>query len=112
MNRTFLYNQLSKVAKVRQLSNRDNEITEDTLILAKKPLTGSTNNSKGCYQYWEVMCYVPATSLLALDSLVDKVKATLLKADVELTNNQTPEFYDDALKAYMISIEFRTIIIN
>lgn len=112
MNRKTLYNELSKVAKVRQLSNRENEITEPTLILSKKSLTGSTSNSLAGYQYWEVMCYVPSTSMLALDDLVNQVDTKLKSLDVELTFTRTPEFYDDVLKAYMISIEFRTIKTN
>lgn len=112
MDRVTIHKALSNIATVRQLSNRENLITENTLILAKKSFTGSTESSMGGFQYWEVMCYVPSTSLMALDKLVNDVKATLKSINIELTNNQTPEFYDDVLKAYMVSIEFRTILTN
>lgn len=107
--RKILHEALSKICTVRQLSNRENEIKENTLILSKKGLIASTQSSKGSFQYWEVMCYVPSTSMLALDKLVSDVEKTLSTLEVELTNNNTPEFYDNDLKGYMISVEFRTM---
>lgn len=107
MKRQVIHNALSKVAEVRQLSNRENKVVKNTLILAKKPMVGSANNSIAGFQLWEVMCYVPSTSMIALDILTEQVMTVLKKLDVELTGNTTPEFYDEQLKAYMVSIEFR-----
>ena len=112
MDRKIIHNALSKVATVRQLSNRKGTITRNTLILSKKSKMSSISNSLSGFQYWEVMCYVPATSMLALDNLVKEVETTLKNIGVELTNSNTPEFYDEQLKAYMISVEFRTILTN
>lgn len=109
MDRKIIYAKLNDIATVRQLSNREGVVKENTLILSKKSGMGSTENSLGSFQYWEVMCYVPATSMLALDNLVTQVEETLKELDVELTYNNTPEFYDEVLQAYMISVEFRTI---
>lgn len=107
MNRQTIHNALSKVAEVRQLSNRENKVTKNTLILSKKLMTGSTTNAIAGFQLWEVMCYVPSTSMIALDILTEQVITVLKKLDLELTGNITPEFYDEQLKAYMVSIEFR-----
>lgn len=107
MKRQTLHNALSKVAEVRQLSNRENKIHKNTLILAKKPQVGSTTSSIAGFQLWEVMCYVPSTSIVALDLLTEQVIKVLKDLQIELTGNITPEFYDDSLKAYMVSIEFR-----
>lgn len=107
MRRIDIHTPLSSIATVRQLSNRENEIKEPTLILIKRPMTGSTSNSLGGFQFWEVGCYVPATSALALDILTEQVISVLKTLDIELTGNITPEFYDATLKAYTVSIEFR-----
>lgn len=77
----------------------------DYLVLARKPQMGSTN-PYGCWEYWEVMCYCPKT-LLLLDTVVDNVLGVLRTLDIELTGNITPDFYDEDVKAYMRSIEFR-----
>ena len=109
MDRKTIYNKLSTVAKVRQLSNREDVVKEPTLILMKKSLSVSANTELAGFQYWDVICYVPAKSLIALDDLIVKVEQALKELEVELTFSRTPEFYDDVLKAYMVTVEFRTI---
>lgn len=100
---------LSTISQIRQQSTSGQVITEPTTVLIKKPSMPSVNSAICGWQYWEVLCYVPSNDVLQLDELVDKVTKLLLSNGYEVTNSNTQEYYDDALKAFMISVEFRTI---
>lgn len=108
MNRQKLHDILSQVAPVSQLSNRSGVIKKDTLILRKKPSIASLNSAVGTNVYWEVMCYVPENSTVALDTLVDKVITALRKNGVDVTNSFGEDYHDEELKAYMSTVEIRT----
>lgn len=108
MNRKTLHDELSKVAEVSQLSNRKGVIKKNTLILRKKPSMPSVNSAFGARLYWEVMCYVPETSILPLDKLVDDVIAVLKELGVDITNSFGEDYHDEEFKAYMSSVEFIT----
>lgn len=108
MNRQTLHDILSQVAPVNQLSNRSGVIKRDTIILRKKPSIPSVNSSVGTHIYWEVMCYVPENSTVALDNLVEKVITVLRRNGVDVTNSFGEDYHDEDLKAYMSTVEVRT----
>lgn len=108
MKRQVLHEALSSVAKVSQLTNRTGVIKKDTLILRKKQSMASTTNGIGVYMYWEVLCYVPANSMVQLDTLVEKVTSCLKQVGAEITNVFGEDYYDEELKAFMSYVEFRT----
>lgn len=108
MNRQRLHDILSQVASVHQLSNRSGVIKKETIILRKKPSIPSLNSAVGTNIYWEVMCYVPENSVVALDNLVDKVIKVLKLNGVDVTNSFGEDYHDEELKAYMSTVEIRT----
>lgn len=59
-------------------------------------------------QLYAVMCYVPRMRYSDLEVMVRKVKAALreLEPMIVFNGNQTPSYYDDSVKAHMISIEY------
>lgn len=58
---------------------------------------------------YAIMCYVPFVRFGDLEPMVDRVK-WIMKSKYPLfvsTRSETPSFYDDSVKAYMISIQYR-----
>jgi hypothetical protein len=58
---------------------------------------------------YSVMCYVPKQSYSELEVLVQKVKAVMKKLEPMILpyGSETPSYYDDDVKAHMISIEYK-----
>ncbi len=58
---------------------------------------------------YSIMCYVPKQSYSKLEPLVQSVK-TAMKDLVPLfhpNGQETPSYYDDSVKAHMVSIEYK-----
>ncbi len=98
---------LKEVGEVRVLSNRKGTIKKPTIILQRKLSMSSITNSRSLFVYWDVLCYVPQGSMIALDEFVDKVTNQLLKNKIELSNSFSGDYFDDELQAYMRFIEIR-----
>lgn len=58
---------------------------------------------------YAVMCYVPKEKYSSLEPLVQRVKKSMkeLEPMIKPYGSQTPSYYDDDLKAHMISIEYK-----
>lgn len=57
---------------------------------------------------YSIMCYVPKFEYSQLEDFLADVKTTLKKVNsIIATGNKTPSFYDDDIKAHMISIEYK-----
>lgn len=58
---------------------------------------------------YAVMCYVPKDRYSSLETLVRRVKNSMKELEPMILpyGSQTPSYYDDSLKAHMISIEYK-----
>lgn len=58
---------------------------------------------------YAVMCYVPKDKYSSLEPLVQRVKESMkgLEPMIKPYGSQTPSYYDDSLKAHMVSIEYK-----
>ena len=58
---------------------------------------------------YAIMCYVPKDKYSTLELLVQKVKKSMkeLEPMIKPYGSQTPSYYDDSIKAHMISIEYK-----
>lgn len=58
---------------------------------------------------YAVMCYVPKQNYSSLEPLIRRVKEAMreLKPMILPYGQQTPSFYDDTVKAHMVSIEYK-----
>ena len=58
---------------------------------------------------YSIMCYVPKQSYSSLEPMVRRIKTSMKKIEPMILpyGMQTPSFYDDALKAHMVSIEYK-----
>lgn len=58
---------------------------------------------------YTIYCYVPRENYSSLEPLVQRVKETMKGLEPMILSNhqQTPSFYDDSVKAHMISITYK-----
>lgn len=71
---------------------------------SSKHVSFSTDND-----LYSIMCYVPKDKYSLLEPLIQKVKKAMkgLKPMILPNGNQTPSYYDDSLKAHMVSITYK-----
>lgn len=58
---------------------------------------------------YAVLCYVPKDRYSSLEVLVQNVKNSMKELEPMILpyGSQTPSYYDDSLKAHMVSIEYK-----
>lgn len=99
---------------------RDNEIDVYTpaqhtgectapYVVVKDSGTDQYNNFSSTRTLYDIMCYIPKNQFTYLEQYVDKVKTIMegLKPMIMPMHYETPSFYDDTVKAHMISIQYR-----
>lgn len=71
---------------------------------ASRHLSFSTN-----VELYAIMCYVPKNRYSSLETLVQRVKNCMKELEPMILpyGSQTPSYYDDSLKAHMVSIEYK-----
>jgi len=67
----------------------------------------SMSGALGGFQTFEVLAYVPDSSIVSLDSMIESIRTILITEGFECTDRIGPDFNDTSIKAYMRSIEFR-----
>ena len=84
------------------------ECTSEYLVVkndgSSKHLSFSTD-----VDLYAVLCYVPRNSYSSLEPLVQKVKNAMKELEPMILpyGSQTPSYYDDSVKAHMVSIEYK-----
>lgn len=83
------------------------ECESEYLVVKKEGLSRVAGKRANADNY-SVLCYVPKQKYSSLESLVNRVKKSMDKLNplIRSTNFETPSFYDDSLKAHMVSIEY------
>lgn len=58
---------------------------------------------------YSIMCYVPKQAYSSLEPFIQEVKRIMkgLEPMILPYGNQTPSYYDDSVKAHMISIQYK-----
>ncbi len=58
---------------------------------------------------YSIMCYVPKERYSALEVFVQSIRNTMkgLEPMILPYGNQTPSYYDDSVKAHMVSIKYK-----
>lgn len=59
--------------------------------------------------WYTIMCYVPEDRYTDLNKYVKKVEDIMhtLQPEIVSTNQKTPSFYDQTVKAHMVSVQYR-----
>ena len=84
------------------------ECTSEYLVVkndgSSKHLSFSTD-----VDLYAVMCYVPKDRYSSLETLVQRVKNSMKELEPMILpyGSQTPSYYDDSVKAHMVSIEYK-----
>ena len=82
---------------------------ESNYIVVKND--GSTKQPGFSYDndLYSIMCYVPVCSYSSLEVMVQEVKRAMKELEPMILpyGTQTPSYYDDSVKAHMVSIEYK-----
>lgn len=84
------------------------ECTSEYVVVKNDGLSKHPSFSTNVELY-AVMCYVPKTKYSILETFVQRVKDSMkgLEPMILPYGSQTPSYYDDSLKAHMISVEYK-----
>lgn len=104
-----IYSHLKKVGfDVYSPGTKTGECTSAYLVIkndgSSKHISFSTD-----VDLYSIMCYVPKDKYSTLEPLVQKVKKSMKELEPMILpyGSQTPSYYDDSVKAHMISIEYK-----
>lgn len=109
MERSELTNLLKQVNEnVHPVQALIGKVKTPRIILKRISPVKSRSNSLAGWSYWSVMCYAPGNSMLIVDDMFYRVKDLFKNHPViEITGDETPDYYDDELEAYMRSLDIR-----
>ena len=84
------------------------DCTSPYIVVKNDGLTEHTTFSSDIELY-AVMCYVPKQNYSMLEPLVQKVKKVMkgLEPMIKPYGSQTSSYYDESIKAHMVSIEYK-----
>lgn len=103
-----LFNALDKEFSVYPPATKKDKCTEPYIVLkndGENELSGTTSTQ----QYWSVMIYMPYEMYSFLEEYVDKVVDYInanLYPQFRPTGYKSSPFYDDTVKAYMVSVQY------
>lgn len=78
-------------------------------VVVKDATTSQYLNYSSTVTYYDLMCYVPKEHFSELEPFVEEVKKVMkeLVPMIKPTYSQTASFYDDSVKAHMISVQYK-----
>ena len=94
--------------KVYSPGTKTGECTFNYLVVKNDGSSKHASFSSDVDMY-SVMCYVPKDKYSSLEPLVQAVKGAMkgLEPMIKPYGSQTPSYYDDSLKAHMISVMYK-----
>lgn len=90
------------------------ECTEPYVVL-KKDGSSQISSFSSEQHYYTFLIYVPKNEYTKLDEVKNRVKSVVADNLFPLlmpTGQETPDFYDDSVKAHMVSILYRNNVRN
>ncbi len=83
---------------------------KENYVVVKDMGSSKADNISSSNSIYEVMCYVPKESFSSLEIYVLEIKEVMKKLKYKIkissTNYETPSFYDEDVKAHMISVQY------
>ena len=107
MTRLEIYNAVKIVCTAYWVGQHQGECTSPYTVIKFKNQSTSINNAIAGWQVFEVMAYVPRTSIATIDNTIKSIQVALINIGAEPTGNVTPDFLDTEKNAIMRSVEFR-----
>lgn len=106
--RKKIFDILNSIYPTYAVGQHENECISPYLVLRFNNQDRSITGALGGFQIFEVLVYVPYSSISDLDDLLENIKIALISDNsIESTDNITPDFRDTTVHAYMRSIKFR-----
>lgn len=78
-------------------------------VVVRNSASSQFLNTSSTINYYDLMCYVPQSSYSQLEVFLERVKRAMseLSPGIQPTFTQTPSFYDESVKAHMVSIQYK-----
>lgn len=97
-----------KGIKVYSPAQKTGQCRENYVVVANAGTTQFQQYSSTITLY-DVMCYVPEGNHSELEIFVSQVKTAMEELEPMIRDNhyETAEFYDDTVKAHMISLQYK-----
>lgn len=105
--RKIIFDLLNSLYPTYGIGQHENDCLSPYLVLKFDNQNSSISGGLGGWQVFQVMVYIPDSSILLMDVILEEVKNKLVADFIEPTNNITPDFRDTMIKAYMRSMEFK-----
>jgi len=103
-----IYLHLKETFEVYSPGTKTGECTTNYLVVKKD---GSVQFGKfsSDIDYYSLLCYVPRDAYSQLEKYVNdaQISMKLLEPMVSYANQKSPSYYDDTLKAHMISVTYK-----
>jgi len=105
MNRVSLIEILKPLYPTHNIGQHYQHDVNPYIVLRAGYQRSGTNNigsKKGALQTYEILCYVPDTSIIGLDTMLEEVRKELLKyKDIEVLNELSVDYHDTVINMYM-----------
>ena len=78
-------------------------------VVVKDATTSQYLEYSSTVTYYDIMCYTPKDHFSELEPFVESVKVAMkeLVPMIKPTYSQTQSYYDDSVKAHMISVQYK-----
>ena len=78
-------------------------------VVVKDATTSKYLEYSSTVTYYDIMCYIPKDHFSELEPFVESVKVAMkgLIPLIKPTYSQTQSYYDDSVKAHMISVQYK-----
>lgn len=78
-------------------------------VVVRDATTSKVAGISSTVTYYDVMCYVPSDQFSTLDPFVESVDGAMaeLRPMIQPTYTRTQSFYDQAIGAHMISVQYK-----
>lgn len=88
-------------------AQKNGEATDSYIVVKNAGLLGHPTYSAN-QVYYDILCYIPYNQYPEVERYIDSVKKSLDKIYplIRPINFETEPFYDDTVKAYMVSIRY------
>jgi hypothetical protein len=77
------------------------------LVIKFNTQSRSVSMALGAFQSFEVLVYIPDSSITGMEDKLDEVTKALTSQGFESVNSITPDYHDAEVQAFMRSAQFR-----
>lgn len=107
-NREALFDHLKELYPTFSVGQHyKHDINPYVVLKAMSQGVGSSGSTLGGWQYYNILCYVPDTSISQLDGMLKSIRQSFIGSSVEVTGSYGEDFHETEIDMYMRFIEVR-----